>query len=243
MYSLFRKEIAGFFSSLIGYIVIIVFLLANSLFLWVFPGSYNIPDNGYATLESLFVISPWVFLFLVSAVTMRMFSEEKRHGTIELLMTKPLTDLQLILAKYFAALVLVLLSIIPTLIFFYSVYHLGNPIGNIDTGGTWGSFIGLFFLAAIYAAIGIFASSMTENQIVAFILAAIISLFLYIGLDAIASLPIFSSWENFITVLGINQHYKSMSRGVLDSRDIIYFISIAAFFILLSRTVIQSRKL
>ncbi len=242
MYSLFRKEIAGFFSSLTGYIVIIVFLMANSLFLWVFPGSYNIPDNGYATLESLFVISPWVFLFLVSAVTMRMFSEEKRHGTLELLMTKPLTDLQLILAKYFAALVLVLLSIIPTLIFFYSVYHLGNPIGNIDTGGTWGSFIGLFFLAAIYAAIGIFASSITENQIVSFILAAIISLFFYIGLDAIAALPVFSSSENFITVLGINQHYKSMSRGVLDSRDIIYFISIVAFFILLSRTVIQSRK-
>ncbi len=242
MISLLRKEISGFFSSLTGYIVIIVFLLANSLFLWVFPGSYNIPDNGYSTLEPLFVISPWVFLFLVSAVTMRMFSEEKRQGTLELLITRPLSEMQMVLAKYFAAVLLVLLSLIPTLIFFYSVYHLGNPVGNIDTGGTWGSFIGLFFLAAIYASIGIFASSITDNQIVSFILAAIISLFLYIGFDAISVLPIFTNKESYITLLGINEHYKSMSRGVIDSRDIVYFVGVALLFLLFTRTVLQSRK-
>ena len=242
MFSLLRKEISGFFSTLTGYIVIIVFLLTNSLFLWVLPGSFNIPDNGYASLESLFIISPWIFLFLVSAVTMRMFADEKRQGTLELLMTKPLSELQIVLAKYFAALLLVLLSLIPTLIFFISIYILGNPAGNIDTGGTWGSYIGLFFLAAIYVAIGIFASSLTENQIIAFIVSAIISVMFYIGFDALGSLPVFSSKESFIALLGINEHYKSMSRGVIDLRDVIYFMGVAFLFILFTRTVLQSRK-
>jgi ABC-2 type transport system permease protein len=242
MYSLLRKEISGFFSSLTGYIVIIVFLLTNSLFLWVLPGSFNIPETGYASLEPLFIISPWVFLFLVSAVTMRMFAEEKRQGTLELLMTKPSTELQIVLAKYLAALLLVLLSLIPTLIFFISVYLLGNPTGNIDTGGTWGSYIGLFFLAAIYVAIGVFASSLTDNQIVAFIVSAVISVLFYIGFDALASLPVFSNKESFIALLGINEHYKSMSRGVIDLRDMVYFIGVVSLFILFTRIVLQSRK-
>jgi ABC-2 type transport system permease protein len=242
MYSLFQKEIANFFSTLTGYLVMAVFLLANSLLLWVFPGNYNILDNGYASLESLFVISPWVFLFLVSTVTMRMFSEEKRQGTLELLVTRPLTEMQLILAKYLAAVVLVLLSLLPTLIFYYSVYHLGNPVGNMDTGGTWGSFIGLFFLAAIYAAIGVFSSSITENPIVSFILAVILSFIFYTGFDALASLSLFSGKEGLIASFGINEHYKSMSRGVLDSRDIIYFVGIAGLFLVFTRTVLQSRK-
>ena len=242
MFSLFKKEVSLFFSTVTGYLVVIVFMLVNSLFLWVLPGSFNIMDNGYSTLEPFFEISPWVFLFLVSAVTMRMFSEEKRMGTLELLMTRPLTEMQIILAKYFAAVLLVLISIIPSLIFFYSVYHLGNPIGNIDTGGTWGSYIGLFFLAAIYAAVGIFSSSVTDNQIIAFILSTAISLLLYIGFDLLSTLPVFSLHEGFISSLGINEHYKSLSRGVLDSGDIIYFACVAAIFLLLTRTVLQSRK-
>jgi ABC-2 type transport system permease protein len=242
MLSLLKKEISGFFSSLTGYIVIIVFLLINSLFLWVLPGNYNIPESNYASLEALFVISPWVFLFLVSAVTMRLFAEEKKSGTLELLLTKPLSELQVILAKYFAALVLVLLSILPTLIYFLSVYLLGNPVGNIDTGGTWGSYLGLFFLAAIYTSIGIFASSITDNQIIAFIVSAGLSLLLYIGFDTISMLNIFSNHEGFIAGFGINEHYKSISRGIIDSRDIIYFVGVAAIFILLTRTVLQSRR-
>lgn len=242
MYSLLSKEIGHFFSTITGYFVIIVFMIINSLFLWIFPGSFNIIDNGYATLEPFFVISPWVFLFLVSAVTMRMLSEEKRMGTLELLITRPLTEIQIILAKYFAALLLVLLSLIPTLIFFFSVYFLGNPVGNIDTGGTWGSFLALFFLAAVYTAIGIFTSSLTENQIVAFILSVILSAIFYIGFDLLISLPIFSGHEEFIIFLGINEHYKSISRGVVDSRDIIYFVGLVSVFLLFSRTVLQSRK-
>ena len=157
MYSLFKKEISSFFSSLIGYLVILVFLLANSLFMWVLPGQFNVLDSAYANLESLFILAPWIFLFLVPAVTMKLFSDEKKSGTIELLLTKPLSDLQIILSKYFGGLVIVILSILPTLIFFLSIYLLGNPKGNIDIGGTWGSYIGLFFLASVYTAIGIFA--------------------------------------------------------------------------------------
>ena len=239
MYSLFCKEISGFFSSLTGYIVIVVFLLTNSLLLWVFPGYLNILDNGYASLESLFIISPYVFLFLVSAVTMRMFSDEKKQQTLDLLFTRPISEMQIVLAKYFAAVLLVLLSLLPTLVFFYSVYSLGNPVGNIDTGATWGSYIGLFFLASIYAAIGLFSSSITENQIVAFIISVIISLALYVGFDALSTI---SSDAGFISNLGINEHYKSISRGIADTRDLVYFVGIASLFLLFTRTVLQSRK-
>ncbi len=242
MYTLFRKEISGFFSTLTGYIVIIVFLVINGLFTWVFPGAYNVLDSGYATLDTLFVIAPWVFLFLAPAVTMRMFADEKKSGTIELLYTRPLTDFQIIFAKYLAGLVLVLFSILPTLIYFYSVYKLGNPVGNIDTGGTWGSFIGLFFLAAIYVAIGVLSSSFTENQIVAFVLGMLLCFLLYIGFDYLSELSLFRSFDGFIINLGINEHYKSMSRGVIDSRDMVYFISVIAFFLLVTKTILHSRK-
>ncbi len=242
MYTLFRKEISGFFSTLTGYIVIIVFLVINGLFMWVFPGAYNVLDSGYATLDTLFVIAPWVFLFLAPAVTMRMFADEKKSGTIELLYTRPLTDFQIIFAKYLAGLVLVLFSILPALIYFYSVYQLGNPIGNIDTGGTWGSFIGLFFLAAIYVAIGVLSSSFTENQIVAFVLGMLLCFLIYIGFDYLSELSLFRSFDGFIINLGINEHYKSMSRGVIDSRDMVYFISVIAFFLLITKTILHSRK-
>jgi len=242
MYTLLKKEIRNFFSTITGYIVIIIFLIVNSLFMWVFPGSYNIFDGGYATLDTLFTIAPWVFLFLVPAVTMRMFSDEKKSGTIELLLTRPLSDFQIIFAKYLAALVLVLFSLIPTLIYFYSVYHLGNPVGNIDIGGTWGSYIGLFFLAAIYIAIGILSSSITDNQIIAFIFGMLLCFLIYIGFDFASELAVFKSIDGFILNIGINEHYKSMSRGVIDSRDIIYFISVIAFFLLITKTILQSRR-
>ncbi|MDX1286272.1 MAG: ABC transporter permease, partial [Draconibacterium sp.] len=153
MYSLFKKEIKTFLGSLIGYLAVLIFLLVTGLFLWVFPGNYNIPDNGYATLEGLFNLAPWLYLFLVPAITMRMFADEKRSGTIEILMTRPVGDFQLVMAKFLAGLVLVVFSLLPTLLFFLSVYLLGNPVGSIDTGATWGSFFGLFFLAIIYVAI------------------------------------------------------------------------------------------
>ena len=242
MQAIFIKELNSFFSSLTGLIAAIVFLIINGLFMWVFPGELNVLDSGYATLDTLFIIAPWVLLFLVPAVTMRAFSEEKRTGTIELLVTRPISNNQLILGKYFASIMLIIIIIIPALMFFISVYLLGNPVGNIDTGGTWGSFIGLFFLAAGYASIGIFASSITENQIVSFIVAVLISFFMYLGLETLASVHAFKGIQYFLVNIGINEHYRSMSRGVIDSRDIVYFVSLSAFFLLATRTVIQSRK-
>lgn len=242
MFTLLKKEVSGFLSSLIGYIVIAVFLLINGLFLWLFASDFNILDFGFASLEGLFMIAPFVFLFLIPAITMRTFAEEQRLGTIEFLFTKPISDLQIILAKYFAGVVLVLFSLLPTLIYFFSVYQLGLPKGNIDTGGMWGSYIGLLFLGAGFVAIGVFASSITGNTIVAFILAVFISLFLYVGFDFIHSLELFGSVDLFIKALGINAHYTSMSRGVIDSRDVVYFISLIAFFLLLTRLSVESRK-
>lgn len=242
MIALFKKEINSFFSTLTGYIVIIVFLVATSLFMWTFPGELNILESGYANMDTLFIIAPWIFLFLVPAVTMRMFADEKRSGTLELLLTRPLNDLLIVLGKFFAGLLLVLVSLIPCLIYFLSVYLLGNPVGNIDTGGTWGSFIGLFFLAAIYVSIGVFSSSLSDNQIIAFIVALILCFFFYIGFDFISSVSFFKPVDEFIMTLGINEHYKSMSRGVIDSRDMVYYILVIVLFVMLTKVVIQSRK-
>lgn len=242
MYTLFKKEISEFFSSLTGYIVIIIFLLINGLFIWVFPGDFNVLDSGYATMDTLFFIAPWVFLFLVPAVTMRMFSDEKKLGTIELLLTRPITELQIILAKYFAGLVLVLFSLLPSLIYFLSVYLLGSPVGSIDAGGTWGSYIGLFFLSGIYVAIGVFASSLTHNQIVSFLIAMLLSFFFYMGFDALSAVDFLSGIEELLIGLGISDHYRSLSRGVIDTRDVVYFLSVIGVFVLFTKIILESRK-
>ncbi|MCF8225387.1 MAG: gliding motility-associated ABC transporter permease subunit GldF [Bacteroidales bacterium] len=239
MWYIFIREINGFFSSLTGYIVMVVFLLMTSLFMWVFPGQMNVLETGYATLESLFAIAPWAFLFLVPAITMRMIAEEKRLGTLELLNTRPVTDLQIILAKFLASWTLVLMSLLPTLVFFWSVYRMGSPPGNIDTGGTWGSYIGLFFLGGIYAAIGIFASSLTDNQIAAFILAVFLSLIMYLGFDLLGSLAGSGKMSFLISRIGIDHHYNSISRGVLDSRDLLYFLGVIVLFTMTTRLVLK----
>jgi len=242
MFAIFRKEISGFFSTLTGYIVIIVFLLINSLFMWVFPGEWNILDSGYAGLDTLFFLSPWIFLFLVPSVTMRMIAEEKRLGTLELIYSKPLTERGIVYGKYFASVALVLLALIPGLIYYFSVYMLGESPGNLDKGGTAGAFIGLFFLAAVYVSAGIFASSLTDNQVVAFIIAVIISFFLFMGFDSFAYLPGLRKIDEFVIRLGINEHYKSISRGVIDLKDIIYFIAVLVAFNEATRLVLLSRK-
>jgi ABC-2 type transport system permease protein len=241
MFTLLKKEIQSFLSSLIGYLVILVFLLINSLFLWVFPGSFNILDSGYASIDGLFVMAPWVFMFLIPAITMKMFADEHKTGTIELLFTKPISDLQIVLAKYLAGLILVIFSLLPTLIYYFTVHQLGQPVGNIDSGGTMGSYIGLFFLAAGYVSIGVFASSITENQIVSFIISLFLCFVCYTGFDS-ASVIAGNGWDHYIEALGINYHYTSMSRGVIDSRDLVYFISFATLFILSTKLILQSRK-
>jgi len=242
MLTLLRKEISSFLSSLIGYIVITVFLLINGLFLWVFEGDFNILNFGYANLDGLFMIAPFVFLFLVPAITMRSFAEEKRTGTIELILTKPLTEFKIVMAKFLAGFILVIISVLPTLIYMFSIYQLGLPKGNLDIGGIWGSYIGLLFLSASFVAIGMFASTISDNQIVSFIIAVFLCGFIYIGFEFIYSLDLFGKVDLFIKSLGINEHYKSMSRGVLDTRDMLYFLGVIAFFILLSRYSIERRK-
>ena len=242
MYSLLKKEIASFFGSLTGYVVVFVFLLATSLFLWVLPGNYNVLDNGYASLDGLFSLAPWVYLFLVPAVTMRLFAEEKRLGTMEVLLTRPLSVMQIVLAKFLAGLLLVCISLLPTLIYFYSVYALGNPVGCIDTGGTWGSYFGLFFLAAIYVAIGLLASALTDNQIFAFILALFLSFVVYLGFDFVGAMQLPSSLQQTIISFGINEHYASISRGVVDSRDLFYFLFTIFVFLFITSRIIHFHK-
>lgn len=210
--------------------------------MWIFPGELNIFEAGYSSLDTLFLMAPWVFLFLVPAITMKMFSEEKKSGTIELLLTRPVNEFQIVLAKFFAGVALVMFSLLPTLIYFFTVYSLGNPVGNIDTGGTWGSYIGLFFLGCTYVSIGIFASSLSGSQIVAFITGVIISFFFFTGFESIAGIPFLNKMESFLINFGINEHYRSISRGVVDSRDIVCFLGVISFFVFLTRVVLRSRN-
>ena len=240
MRALISKEVRAFLGSLIGHIVIVVFLLITGLFLWVFPD--NILELGYADLGPLFYLAPWVFLFLVPAITMRSFSEERRTGTIELLLTKPIGEFTLVFSKYIAAVLLVLLALMPTLVYYWSLGKLAVPEWNLDTGGTWGSYLGLFFLAASFTAIGIFASSLTDSQIVAFLIAVFLSFGLFLGFELLASFDSVGGLEGPLKNIGIEQHYASMSRGVIDLRDVLYFGGVILIFLLMTRTVIQSRK-
>ncbi len=245
MYTLFLKEVRSFLSSLTGYVAIGVFLTITGLFLWILnteSSGMNILDNGFANIDPLFMIAPWVYLFLIPAITMRSFSEEKKTGTIELLFTRPISDLNIVLAKYFAGLVLVIISLLPTLIYYYSVNKLGYPPGNIDTGGMWGSYIGLLFLGAGFVAIGIFASSVSDNQVIAFIMAMLLCFICYNGFDFLGMAGLFGNFDAFIIKLGINEHYISMSRGVVDTRDVLYFVSLIAVFVFLTRFVLEKRK-
>lgn len=230
MYAIFIKEINAFFSSLIGYIVIGIFLVLMGLVMWVFP-DYSVIDGNYATLDTLFAMAPLIFLFLIPAVTMRTFAEENQTGTIELLVTRPISDWQIVGGKFLACFTLVVFALLPTVLYYITVYVLGAPPGNLDSGGIMGSYVGLLFLAAAFVAIGIFASSLSNNQIVAFLLAAFLCFFVYLAFDYLSRLPVFfGKTDDIVQSFGIDYHYNSMSRGVLDSRDVIYFLSVIAVF-------------
>ncbi len=241
MFSILKKEIRSFLSSLIAYVVMIVFLIAIGLYMWVLP-DYNVFDMGYANLDTLFSMAPFVFIFLISAITMRFFSEEKKSGTIEVLTTKPLSDMQIILGKYFAGVLLVLFSILPTLLYVYTIYQLGAPKGNIDMGATWGSYLGLFLLASCFVSVGIFASAITDNQIVSFIVSMFLCYCFYSVFDLLANFNLLGVYDSVVASLGINAHYISISRGVIDSRDLLYFLSFITAFIWGTKTVFNARK-
>lgn len=228
MKAILFREIKSFFGSPIGYMVIAIFLLLNGLFLWVFDGDFNILNSGYADMSPFFTLAPWILIFLIPAVTMKSFSDERKQGTLELLLTKPISLRNIVLGKFFGAFLLIVIAIIPTLIYVFVLQNLGSTVGNLDLGSTMGSYFGLLFLIAAYTAIGIFTSTLSDNQIVAFILAVFTCFILYFGFDGIASY--FNSYERLVASFGMDQHFKSMSRGVLDTRDIIYFLSVTVLF-------------
>lgn len=224
-----------------AYITIGVFLLVSGLLLWFFPDT-SILEYGYAELNGFFSLTPFLFMFLIPAITMRSFAEERREGTYVLLASRPLTDWQIILAKYFACLMLVLFALIPTLLYYYSILQLGLPKGNIDGGAVAGSYIGLLLLGAAFAAIGIFSSSITKNQVIAFAVAVLISFIAYSGFDSLGKIFASTVLEDVFGWLSINVHFQSMSRGVLDTRDVIYFITFILVFLGITRIVIGGRK-
>jgi len=242
MLAIYTKEINAFFSSLIGYIVIAVFLLVMGFFMFVVPDS-SLLRFGYASLGPFFTLAPNVLTFIIPAICMRAFAEEKQTGAIELLVTRPLRDVEIVLGKFLACLTLVVIALIPTLLYYYTVYQLGAPAGNIDAGGTVGSYLGLVFLSMSFVAIGLFASSLTSNQIVSFLLALALSFFCYFGFDLVASIPGFDGKPAlFIESLGMQSHFRSLGRGLIDSRDVVYFLSLTAFFLLLTVLSLERRK-
>jgi ABC-2 type transport system permease protein len=241
MYAVFKRELFSLLNSLMAYMTIGIFLLAMGLLLWFFPDT-SILEYGYAELTGFFSLAPFLFLFLIPAITMRSFAEERREGTYILLASRPITDWQIILGKYFACLLLVLFAMVPTLIYYVTVSELSLPKGNIDTGAVIGSYIGLLLLGAAFAALGIFASSITKNQVIAFALAAFLCFIAYNGFDALSQLFTLSSLEGILLSLSVNEHYQSMSRGVLDTRDLVYFISFVLLFLGATHLVIGGRK-
>ncbi|WP_395075884.1 gliding motility-associated ABC transporter permease subunit GldF [Flavobacterium sp.] len=243
MKAILFKEFRSFFGSPIGYLVIAIFLLISGLFLWVFEGNYNVLNSGFADITPFFTIAPWIMLFLIPAVTMRSFSDEKKQGTMELLLTKPLSLWEIVNGKFLGAFLLLIIAIIPTLIYVKVIYDYGLPEGNIDLGSTLGSYFGLLFLMASYTAIGIFTSTLSDNQIVAFIVSVLLCFLFYFGFQGISNYQALGSFGKTINALGMDYHYKSMSRGVLDTRDILYFVSITILFLSCTVYKLKSYKL
>jgi len=241
MYAVFKRELSGLLNSLMAYITIGVFLLACGLLLWFFPDT-SILEYGYAELSGFFGLVPFLFIFLLPAMTMRAFAEERKEGTFILLATRPLTDWQIVLGKYFSCLVLVLFALLPTLVYYYTVYMLALPRGNVDAGAVTGSYAGLLLLGAAFAAIGIFASVVTKSQVIAFALAVFMCFIFFSGFEAMSRIFALRSMAPVLLALSISEHYESLGRGVLDTRDLVYFVSVVLCFLAMTRWVLGGRK-
>jgi ABC-2 type transport system permease protein len=235
------KEFSSYLNSLIAYVVIGVFLTGIGLLMWVFPET-SVLDYGYADMDTLFSLGPYVFIFLIPAITMRSFAEEAKAGTLELLLTKPLSDWNVILGKFLACFLLVILSLIPTVIYYLSVYALGAPVGNIDTAAVLGSYIGLILLGAVFCAIGIFSSSLTTSQIVSFIISAFACYIFFAGFESISLVNVWSEHSLFIKELGLLYHYEALSRGLIDSRHLVYFGSVITIMLVFTRIILGARS-
>lgn len=242
MRAIFKKEINQFFSSITGYLSVILFLVANSLFLFIFPDS-NIFNNGYATLDTLFRLAPWILLLLIPAATMRLFAEEFRTGAMEILLTRPLSEWQIILGKYFSGIFLLIFALVPTLVYYFSIRSLAVSPFDVDTGGIIGSYIGLFLLGTVFTAIGLWSSSLSDQMVVAFLLSVFICFIIYSGFNAMSEIPAFAGGlDYYLQLMGIEEHYQSVSRGVISLQDIIYFLSMDALFLYLTKLSLDKRK-
>jgi len=242
MIALYKKELSIFFSTIIGPLIIGLFLLINGLFLWSNISQFNILDNAYASIDSFFTISPLLFLLFIPAISMRTFSEEYNIGTIETLITKPIASYKIITSKFLAVLTLVIASIIPTFSYVITIFFLGETTGNLDLAGITGSYIGLLMLSSIFSSIGIFASSISDNQIVAFILGVTVSTIFYFGFDLLSMIKPLQSINMILQKTGISYHYNMMSKGLLLASDIVYFISVSFLFLKSSEIVISNKK-
>jgi ABC-2 type transport system permease protein len=242
MITLYKKEISIFFSTIIGYLIIGLFLLISSLILWHDISEINILDNAYASMDSFFSIAPLIFLLFIPSVSMRVFSEEFNTGTIETLITKPISSFEIVTAKFFAVLSLVIIAISPTITYVISIYFLGETTGNLDLAAVVGSYIGLILLSSIFSSISVYASSLSSNQIVAFILAIIMSSFFFFGFDILSQLPYLQIVDLTLQKIGISYHYNMMSKGLLKVSDLVYFMSVSLLFIKLTEVVIKNKK-
>jgi len=240
MLAIFRKEINSFFSSPVAYIIMAVFLTAIGMMLWVFPDT-SLLNEGYADLGTFFNLAPYVMLFLVPAVTMRSLAEERRSGTLEWLLTKPLSRRDLLLGKFLANWALVAALLLPTLIYYYSVYVLGSPVGNVDSAAVFGSYLGLLLLGGVFAAVGLFASSLNENQVVAFVLGVFLLFLLYIGLGALARLESLGGMAEPLSRLALDEQYRALGRGLVDSRNLVYLGSVMVLFLILTEWQLSTR--
>jgi ABC-2 type transport system permease protein len=250
MRALYWKEIRSFLGSIVGYIFIIIFLISSGIFHWVVSQDTNLLQGEEVDLIPFFNLSPIIFLILIPAITMRMIAEERKNGTIELLFTRPITDLQIILAKYLAGVTLLIIALLPTLVYYYSMVSIGVEavdedgiaVSVIDEGATFTSYIGLLLLGSVFIAIGVFASAITSNQIVSFILAMFLCWFFYDGFEMLGSFNLMGDYDFIFQFIGLTSHYRSIMKGVIDTSDIIYFLGMIAIFLTASLTVVKSLK-
>ena len=238
MLALFKKEIRYFFTSSVGYIVIGIFMLCNNLFLWVLQGKYNIFETGFADLQPFFLLSAWIFVFLIPAITMRTISEEKRSGMLQLLFTRPISQWQIAFAKFLAVLLFCFVILLFSLLYVYMVWQLGTPVGNLDIASTIGSYIALFLLASAFISVGVWASSISQNQIIAFVIATFLNFLLFFGLDEIISIFV----NNTMISFGFKTHFEDISRGVIDTRNVIYFLCVTIFFLCITVISLKTEK-
>lgn len=238
MFSIFKKEFNTFFSSSIAYLVIGVYLFINGLYLWVFDNNLNLLNAGFADLNNYFFLAPWLFAFLIPAITMRSFADEYKNGTMEILRTKPISNWDIVFGKFLATVLLVIIALLPTLIYIYSIYALGDPVGNIDLGSILGSYLGLLFLIASFSAIGLFASTLSTNQIVAFIIGNLLIFTIFVGLETIGDT--IGKTGYFLENISAFYHYDSFNKGVLDTRDLLYFASLTYLFLFLTKQKLKN---